>query len=186
MPFGTGLALPVSFCRSSGRAVMVHGSTDAHGRQRPGRRGGTSRQRPALVRCPRWGGFRWRSGRVGRTARHAGSRTCCFRRGRCRAGATGRRRSGTCWRGRPGVRGSGGSRGASGAPEGTVRSRLRRFRGSFQGRPGRAGHGTHAVRGSRSSLGCCVLPGGQAGQDGVLNALVNHRGAEADDLAALA
>jgi hypothetical protein len=44
------------------------------------------------------------------------------------------------------------------------------------------------ARGRRlvNSVGCRVLPGRQAGQDGVVNALVDHRGAEADDLAALA
>ena len=37
-----------------------------------------------------------------------------------------------------------------------------------------------------NSLGRRVLPGGEAGQDGVMNALVDHRGAEADYLTALA
>jgi hypothetical protein len=40
---GTGSALPVIFWRSSGRAVMVRGGTDAHGRQQQGRRRGTAR-----------------------------------------------------------------------------------------------------------------------------------------------
>jgi len=39
----SGTALPVIFCRSSGRAVGVHGSTDAHGRQQQGRRRGIAR-----------------------------------------------------------------------------------------------------------------------------------------------
>ena len=51
----------------------------------------------------------------------------------------------------------------------------------------RAGRARHA-RGRRlmNSLGRRVLPGGEAGQDGVMNALVDHRGAEADYLTALA
>jgi hypothetical protein len=40
---GMRSALPVTFCRSSGRAVMVHGGTDAHGRQQHGRRRGAAR-----------------------------------------------------------------------------------------------------------------------------------------------
>jgi len=37
-----------------------------------------------------------------------------------------------------------------------------------------------------NSVGCRVLPGAEAGQDGVMHALVDDRGAEADYLAALA